>query len=112
LNEQTMLYLDLSFGRWLYSNPYARCLTGLASVIEFHYTTALQDTDSVTGIIAGTPIEFQNSANRLDVLNLTVGLHGEIARCTLLRVGGVFPLCAGDNRFFDAEIQAQLERRF
>jgi hypothetical protein len=111
-SEQMLLYLDLSFGCWLCRNACAAYLTGLASVVELHYTTTLQDTDLVAGTVAGRPIQFRNSANRMDALQLTVGLHGEIANRTLLRVGGVVPLGDGDDRFFDAEIQAQLERRF
>ena len=43
---------------------------------------------------------------------MTVGLHAELANNTLFRVRGVFPLSTGDNRAFDAEVLAQLERRF
>jgi hypothetical protein len=112
LNEQTLLYLDLSLGCWLYRNTCAPYLTGVASVVELHYTSTLQDTDIVAATAAGIAIDLRNSADRQDVLNLTVGLHAEVARHTLLRVGGVVPLRRGDDRFFDAEIQVQLERRF
>jgi len=105
--------LDLEIGRWLYRNPRAPWLSGVACVVEFHYTTTLQDADSVTAIVGLDSLTFGNSANRMDVPNLTVGLHGEIADRTLLRVGGVFPLDDdADDRFFDAELQVQVERRF
>jgi hypothetical protein len=111
-NEQSLMYLDLSLGCWLYRNPCARWMTGLASVVELHYTTTLQASDSVVGVIPGGTLAIQNSANRQDVLNLTFGLHTEFARRTLLRVAGVVPVTSGDDRFFDSEIQVQLERRF
>lgn len=114
LNEQNLLYLDLSGGCWLYRNRCARGLTGLASVLEFHYTTTLQDTDVIER--AAFPvtdiIRFENFANRVDIVNLTVGLHAEFANHMLCRVGGVFPLSSGDNRSFDSEVQAQMEWRF
>jgi hypothetical protein len=114
LNEQTLLYLDLSGGCWLYRNPCARGLTGLASVLEFHYTTTLQDTDVIQGTAFPTPfpITFENFSNRVDIVNLTVGLHAEFVNNLICRVGGVFPLSSGDNRSFDSEVQAQLEWRF
>jgi hypothetical protein len=115
LNEQNLLYLDLSGGYWLYRNPCARGLTGLASLLEIHYTTTLQDTDAVErDIYLYNPLRFtfNNPANRVDVVDLTVGLHAEFANHTLCRVGGVIPLSSGDNRSFDSEVQVQVERRF
>jgi hypothetical protein len=114
LNEQNLLYLDLSGGCWLYRNQCARGLTGLASVLEFHYTTTLQDTDVIQRTAYPAPflITFENFANRVDIVNLTVGLHAEFANHTLCRVGGVFPLSSGDNRSFNSEVQVQVERRF
>ncbi|MGA2062552.1 MAG: hypothetical protein ABSG67_18885 [Thermoguttaceae bacterium] len=114
LNEQNLMYLDLSGGCWLYRNPCACGLTGLAALLEFHYTTTLQNTDVVEQTAYPPPflITFENFANRVDIVNLTVGLHAEFANRTLCRVGGVFPLCSGDNRSFNSEVQVQVERRF
>ena len=110
LDEQTLLYVDVAAGYWLYRNRRAPTLTGLAAVVEIHDTTTLQDADSVSGMVGLAT--FGNPANRVDVTNLTVGIHTEFANHTLFRVGGVFPLSSGDNRWFDAEVQAQVERRF
>jgi hypothetical protein len=114
LNEQNLLYLDLSGGYWLYRNSCSRGLTGLASLLEVHYTTTLQDTDVVQGTVwpHDLRLTFENFANRVDIVDLTVGLHAEFANHTLCRVGGVFPLSWGDNRSFDSEVQVQVERRF
>lgn len=112
LNEQALLYVDLSAGYWLHRNPCA-CITGLAVVSELHYTTTLEDSDQVLKIGYPAPrLFFGNFANRVDVVNLTVGLHAELANQTVCRVGGAFPLSSGDNRAFDSELQVQLERRF
>jgi hypothetical protein len=113
LNEQNLLYVDFSAGYWLYRNCCAPWFTGLAAVAEVHYTTALQDADVVAKVGYPPPrLIFSNFANRVDVVNLTAGLHAEIARDTVCRVGGVFPLSRGDDRSFDGEVQVQLEHRF
>jgi len=79
---------------------------------ELHYTTTLEDADSVSGLGTRTAFTFGNSANRVDLLDLTVGVHAEIAERTTCRVAGVVPLRRGDDRSFDSEVQVQLERRF
>jgi hypothetical protein len=112
LTEQTLLYLDLSTGYWLYRNPCGSGLTGLASVVEFHYTSTLQDADVVSGAVAGADFQFGNLLNRVDVVNLTVGLQAEVCNRTSLRVGGVFPLDDNPERPFDAEFHVSLDRRF
>jgi hypothetical protein len=112
LDDQTLLYADLCLGCWLSRNREARWLTGLAAVLELHYTTTLQDADVVSGYVIPQSFAFGNFANRQDLLDMTVGLHAEIADQTLFRVGCVLPLRSGDDRTFDAEVQVQVERRF
>jgi hypothetical protein len=116
-NDQTLLYADLGAGYWLWRNPCACHVTGLAALAEVHYSTTLNDTDLLmatpVGIGGGGHVmNLTSPANRVDVVNLTAAVHAELGPCTSLRVGGVFPLRGGDNRFFDAEIAAQLIRRF
>jgi hypothetical protein len=108
--EQTLMYVDVAAGWWLHRNPRSPLLTGLAVVVEYHYTTTLQDAHTVTE--PSNQAVFGNPINRMDVSNLTVGLHSELAHRTMVRVGGVFPVSSGDNRWFDAEVQVQVERRF
>jgi hypothetical protein len=114
LNEQSLMYLDLSGGYWVYRNQCSPGLTGLATLVEVHYTTTMQDTDVVQGTVVPAQLQltYANFANRVDVLDFTVGLHAEFANHTLCRVGGVFPLSTGDDRAFNSEIQVQVERRF
>lgn len=110
LNDQTRLYLDLSAGTWLLQRPGCRGLTGLATVLEFHYTTTTSDADTVFSP-GGTVNFFGSLPNRYDVVNLTAGLHLELGRVSALRVGGVFPL-DDDERFFDSELMVSWNRRF
>lgn len=111
LCDQTLMFVDLETGYWLYRDPYARCLNGLASILELHYTTTLQDADVVSGSDGFQSLTFTNMYNRVDVLNLTVGLHAEMGK-TALGVGAVFPLSTSTNRTFDAEVQMFLNRQF
>lgn len=114
INDQTLLYVDVSLGRWFYRDQSAALITGVAGLVEAHYTGTLQNTEQIAAPLAPPPSGFTatNFANRMDVVNLTAAVHIEIARDTSLRAGGVFPITFGDNRFFDAEISAQLIRRF
>jgi len=98
----------------LYRNPAAVALTGFATVVELHYTTSLQNADHVGGVIPSNGVQWQfgDVANRADILDLTIGLHGEFAGHTLCRVGLALPLQTGANRCFDSELEVQLERQF
>ncbi len=110
--EQTLLYVDAALGYWLYQNLCAKWLTGLAGLIEVHYTTTLQDADVFSRTVAGRTLGVGNVWNRLDVVNLTLGLHAEFGpRCTL-GVGGVVPLDDRPDRAFDAEVQVFLNYRY
>lgn len=115
-NDQTLLYVDVSGGYWLWRDPCCGA-RGLAAIAEFHYTSALNDTDFLfatpVGIGGGGHVmTLTNPANRVDVVNFTAALHAQIDPLTSFRVGGVFPLRNPDNRFFDAEVAAQLIRRY
>lgn len=111
--EQNLMYADLSLGRWLYRNPEASYTQGLAAVFELHYTTTIQDSDIV--VVNSTSGRFGTlgtTANRLDVLNLTAGLHWQITEVCNFRVGCSAPLRAAPDRVFDAEILASFNRQF
>ncbi len=107
LADQTLLYLDASAGYWWYRTTDDVALTGLASVVELHYTTTLNDADSAQ--LSGTFIG--NFENRYDVLNLTAGVHSEWNGNTAIRVAVVVPLDR-DERFFDSETQVSVIRRY
>lgn len=111
LHDQTLFYVDLALGYWLYRNPYAPWLSGVATMVEYHYTTTLEDAHTVSGTDGFQLLQFGNMFNRLDISNVTVGLHTELGRTTV-RVGGVFPLGGGSNRLYDAEVQVSINRFF
>ncbi len=124
--EQSLLFLDFTAGFWLYQNPCACWITGIAPVVEVHYSTSIQDTDFAVGplgTIVSEDVGFgqetppgaqQRGApgGRRDVLNLTGGLHFQMGTNSMLTVAGVAPLRNGSDREFDAEFMVQFNRRF
>lgn len=113
-NEQNLLFVDLGTGYWLYRDEFNDGgLTNLAAILEFHYTSSLQDTDVIQGNIGGRPFNYTNNFNRFDIVNVTAGFQAQFNNRTSLRVAGVFPLGeADDERFFDSEVQVQVNRRY
>jgi hypothetical protein len=104
LQDQNLLFVDASLGRWLRrSCDPRRCLSGIAAMAELHYTTTLNDTDAVVGI--------DNPFNRMDILNAAAVLHVQ-ARRTAFRFGGVAPLRDNEERLYDAQVVFQLNRQF
>jgi hypothetical protein len=112
-NEQNLMFIDLSVGYWLYRNPYAYRITGLAVVNEIHYTTSVQSPDLVAGTTGGTGATVTNPSGHIDVTNYTIGVQTLLFDASSLRVAGVFPVGSRqDSRFFDSEVQVQFNRRF
>jgi hypothetical protein len=126
INEQTLLYLDLQAGYWLYQDccPCATGLTALAAMLELHYTTALNNADYIAlpfgGAIGNPGASTPGFVNRFDVVNLTAGLRFELSNTWKINAAGVVPLKSGHfnaggrvlNRFFDAEAVLQVNREF
>lgn len=104
-NDQNLLHLDMSVGRWLVLDDEAPLVTGLAGILELHYTNSMQDADSV--LI--DDFTLTGPSNRFDVLNLSAGINTILGSRTNLRVAAVVPLRTED-RFFDSEFQLQLNR--
>lgn len=112
-NPQNLLFVDIGTGYWLYQNDAGGGLTSLAAVLELHYTSSLQDTDRVTGNASGRVVDFTNTFNRFDILNLTTGFQAQFNNMTFIRIACVVPLGGRDDqRFFDNELQVQVNRRF
>jgi hypothetical protein len=109
LQDQSLMIVDFKVGYWLYQDPCARFLTGVAPTVELHYTTTMQNADRVPGIA--------NDFNRWDNLNLTAGLHFALGEWSTLTVFGVAPLKSDRSTSrlsssFDGEVGVQLVRRF
>jgi len=103
LKEQNLLYVDLQLGYWL--DP-----RWLAGVVELHYTTTLEDADDAEVFFGD--YEFFSMANRVDFLNLALGLHADVTENTNVRLAGVLPLRDGTDKPFDAEIQVSVNHYY
>lgn len=110
-NEQELLFLSLSTTRWLYQNPDASHLRSLAALLEFHYTTSLEDSQPVTIAANGNAYELRNPFNIINMLNMTAGMQAQVGM-TDFRVAAVVPLLGGESRPFDAEFMLQVNRRY
>lgn len=102
LNDQTLLYLNTSFGYWLYHDADADFFNGLAGLLEVHYATALNDPDIVSA--RDKALTFGTNTGRVDSVNMAFGLHAQLARSTIIRTAYVTPLRDGNHRLFDGEI--------
>ncbi|MFO0012721.1 MAG: hypothetical protein ACK553_08270, partial [Planctomycetota bacterium] len=82
-------------------------------VFELHYTSTIQDSD-VLALPPGGPLggQLSNEVNRLDLLNLTSGIHAQLGPMSSLRVGAIVPLRQAPDRVFDSEIQVSFNRKF
>ncbi len=104
LYDQTLIFVDASIGRWLYRNP-ARRLSGLAAVIEAHYTGGV---NAPSALQAGNFLIGDGTARYNDV-DITVGAHAVIGNTTLT-VGYATP--ATEDRGFDGELRVFVNRKF
>jgi hypothetical protein len=96
--------MDLKIGYWLYRDPDAHWVTGIAPTAELHYTTTLQNSDSVAGV--------SNTFNRMDIIDLTGGVHFLLGQMSTLTIAGAIPLTRNENKMFDSEFFVQFNRRF
>jgi hypothetical protein len=106
--HQSLLFLDASFGYWAYRTKRCeRILTGIAPMIELHYTTTMEDLDLPQ---IGAADVFEEDL-RHDAVNITGGLLFALGDLTWLRAAGVAPL-RDETLMYDAEFGVQLIRRF
>ena len=80
--------------------------------MEFHHTTTLEDTDMVR--LSSVPADplFIRVDDRVDISNMTVGLHAALNQDLAVRFGGAFPLRRAPDRLFAAEFMLSVMRIF
>ena len=123
IDDQILMHIDVGGGCWLYRNPCTKKgISGLAALLELHYTTTLDDADIVVvpetpirTVAAGTttigplaPPRLGNVANRIDILNLTMGSHVLLGDHIAISTAYVAPLRDDFDRTFDGELNVQL----
>lgn len=103
LQDQTLLFADVSMGRWLYrgARPNQLGVTGVATVAEVHYNTSVQTADEVrSGSLA-----FGDPTTNISQVSLTLGSHFEFRRGNILTLGYNAPL-GGARQPYDGELRA------
>jgi hypothetical protein len=98
MHDATLMFADVGVGFQLYQDPNT-ILTAIVPTVELHYSSTLQDADSVSG--AGITVAGQSQ--RLDVLNMTAGAHFLFGDRLVVTPGIAVPLRTGDDRQFDFE---------
>jgi hypothetical protein len=104
LNEQALLFLDLSIGRWIYRNTSGPA-RGLAWMVEAHYTSTIEDAD----VISSGVFTVGDAQQNFDILNLTLGMHAVVGQ-SVFTIGYGVPVT--DDRGFDGELRAFVNRYF
>jgi hypothetical protein len=94
IREAAYLMLDASVGHWLYRDPHDRGLTGLAPVLELHYTTT--PTSEPGYLYQGIPATGAYLGHT-DYLNLTAGMTAIWNERTSISAGFAFPLRYNDG---------------
>ncbi|MCA9161400.1 MAG: hypothetical protein KDA62_00415 [Planctomycetales bacterium] len=110
LTDANHLFWDVAFGYWLYQDNRrgATGITGVAPVVEFHYTEAITDADRVT---AG-PFQVGNFAGDLHMLNIVAGLQTTFGAGHNLSVAYTGPLTGEANRQVDGGLRLFYSRQF
>jgi hypothetical protein len=108
LQDQTLWYIDYTWGYWIHRNRRAQCLTGVATLVELHYSTTLQDQDYGSFVNRGIFVQ----DDRRDVLNLTTGLYFQLGDLSSLALAVGAPLRDGSDKLYDTELGVQFVRRF
>lgn len=106
--DANLLFADFNFGYWMYQSPFRRGLTGIAPMLELHYTGTLNDTD----LVAGSGLGVRSYTRRFDYLNLTAAVNFMFNDCLSVRPGFVIPLRDGDDQPFDYEAAVQANLYF
>ena len=77
IDEQTILHLNAVVGRWRYRCECKAHLSNVASILELHYSTTLEDGDFVINLVDNDILFVGSPNNRVDALNLTTALRIE-----------------------------------
>lgn len=121
ITQPTLLRANMGLGYWLMEGRSNGRRTGVAALLEVHYTTSFDDANSLEaalgtlvdggGSLPAIPLDIEAGAgrSRTDVVNLSTGLAIDLGSC-LVTNGFILPI--SDHRYFDFEYNLQVNRRF
>lgn len=123
LFAQTLMRLNLGFGYTMIDDPRNTLLNRLTAMLEFHYTSTLQDakistipisvnSSGTSGVNPIQTIEFGNLLNRVDIVNMVSGLSANCGNWVVTN-GFTVPISLSEEDGpFDFEYNLQLQRPF
>ena len=106
--DETLIFADVSIGRWLYRDP-AQHFSGLAAVVEAHYTGGINSPSTLHANNGITNFALGVSPVGYNVLDLTLGAHAVVGSTTIT-VGYVTPVT--EDRGFEGELRFFVNRKF
>ena len=121
-HDQVLAQLDLGFGYWLYQNPSAPWIKGVAPILEMHLAQTLQKGAvlqlpqvgfyNFTSILPNDHFTVGAAAPSTTLTDLTFGINAAIGQSLTLAVGATLPLGSGTNRSFDSEVLVRFNHCF
>lgn len=121
-SHQTLLRMNLGFGYWLSRGRRNNMPSGVAALLEVHYTGSLDSPPGFSAPIAtlvdggatlpDIPIDANAGTgdSSFDVVNLSTGLAIDLGTCVVTN-GFILPVTDND-RFYDFEYNLQVNKRF
>lgn len=108
-SDPNVFFLDYNVGYWIYrASACNSLLTGIAPVLELHYSQATGGSDVVRN-----PIQTVAAVDSTyGIFNITLGSHFEFNERTVLTLGVGLPLLDSPNRQSDFELNVFLNHRF
>jgi hypothetical protein len=111
LHVPDLMYVDCSVGYWLFYNQptgsrITRYVTGMAPIVELHYTHAMESAEGIPDVV-------EPNNDKFNALNITGGFFFKLGESAGLTVAGVAPLrTLPSDKEFDAEVLVQFNRWF
>jgi hypothetical protein len=119
LTNQVYCNVSVCAGYWLYQGRNDRWITGVAPLIETHYSQTLSRANSITATDGNagaggntSTFDLGNRDYQFQLLNMTVGANVQIGPATTMLLGYSTPLGGGSDRQFNGEFRLFLNRRF
>lgn len=124
LVAQTLMRLNLGFGYQVIDDPRGTFFQQLTAMMEFHWTSTLNDASinsvpilpvsggSSGGVIPVQTLEFGNLLNRVDIVNMVLGLSANCGNWVITN-GVTAPIYTSEwDNPFDFEYNLQIQRPF
>jgi hypothetical protein len=106
VQDPTLLYLDLGFGRIYDTN--ARRITYLAPTVELHYNRSLQSTD----VLVAEGFRIGEAKQDIQVLNAVAAVTVGLGRWSTMSLGYSTPIGNGADQMFDGEMRVLWNRNY